>query len=283
MKKLIAVGLVISALLLVSCQKTEHARVVGVSMSVAADALVTGRGDTRYEGLLIIERSNGERIEALCDTALIRELTSGDMVEIEFDKELDSWKVVQISPSIEAVAAYLDLLAAEDAVIRAQAAKALVEMDVPAALTERERAMAILEKDAYVELSYRYQSGRLSTTALMDMDRRRVAYRHVQYHEFNDTLVSREVVTVWDGTMDTILVTEYDGYGRPIDPVYLCLDIMGSLLTRDGESITVPRSAFSPRQQTDTAFSGTEAEGATVYVCENCAGATGVDQCRFVW
>lgn len=91
--------IIIALFLFMGCSKTkpEQGKVVGVKTSFSLNEAVSGEIKNMYfEGALVLEKSNGEKVEALCDNSLIKNIKGGQMLEIEFDKELNSWKVVKI-------------------------------------------------------------------------------------------------------------------------------------------------------------------------------------------
>ena len=81
----------------IGCRKTDQGKVVGVKTSFSLDEAVSGEiKNMYYEGALILEKSNGEEVEAICDKSLYKNIKGGQILEIEFDKTLNSWKVVKI-------------------------------------------------------------------------------------------------------------------------------------------------------------------------------------------
>lgn len=80
-----------------SCNKTVQGKVVGIKASMGLNELQKGDvNNLFYEGKLIIEKPNGEKINALCDKELAKGIKGGQQVEIIFDKELDSWKIIRL-------------------------------------------------------------------------------------------------------------------------------------------------------------------------------------------
>jgi len=72
-------------------ETVQQVKVVGVKTSFSLNEALSGDiKNMYYEGALVLETSNGEEVEALCDTSLIKNIKGGQMLEIEFDKELDS-------------------------------------------------------------------------------------------------------------------------------------------------------------------------------------------------
>ncbi len=102
MRSRLLASIAIVSVSFVGCRDTEQAKVIGLTASVALSEAVAGEiRSLYYEGSLVLERSNGERVEALCETRLIDDIRGGQMVEIEFDEELDSWRVAKIMTPIE--------------------------------------------------------------------------------------------------------------------------------------------------------------------------------------
>ena len=87
----------LSLFLFAGCTKSDTGKVVGVKARMSLGELAGGEvSDMYYEGALVLEKSNGEQVEALCDTSLIKHIRGGQVLEIKFDKALDSWKVARI-------------------------------------------------------------------------------------------------------------------------------------------------------------------------------------------
>ena len=97
LRRVLLVATMLSLFMFIGCSKSEQGEVVGVKTSFSLDQAVSGEiKNMYYEGTLILEKSNGEKLEALCDKSLIKGIKGGQILEIEFDKTLNSWKVVKI-------------------------------------------------------------------------------------------------------------------------------------------------------------------------------------------
>lgn len=96
MKKIKFVLLIVFVLLF-ACNNVETGKVVGVKASFSLnDAMSDDIKSMYYEGQLVIEKSDGEKINAICEKSLVKSIKGGQEVEIVFDKDLDSWKVVRL-------------------------------------------------------------------------------------------------------------------------------------------------------------------------------------------
>ena len=49
-----------------------------------------------YENDLVLKKTDGKKIRAICPISLINDIKGGQMLEVEFDKELNKYKVVKI-------------------------------------------------------------------------------------------------------------------------------------------------------------------------------------------
>ncbi|MFC2151012.1 hypothetical protein ACFLSE_00675 [Bacteroidota bacterium] len=84
-------------LLLTGCAKKDKGKLVRISTSFSLNDAVDGKIENMYyNGTLILEKSNGEELEAVCDTSFINKIRGGQILKVKFDKELNSWKVIGI-------------------------------------------------------------------------------------------------------------------------------------------------------------------------------------------
>jgi hypothetical protein len=78
-------------------KNTEQGKLVGINTSFSLNDAAKGTiKDMYYEGKIIIEKSNGERREALCDLSLINKLKGGQTLKVIYDRKIKDWKVVAI-------------------------------------------------------------------------------------------------------------------------------------------------------------------------------------------
>jgi exopolysaccharide biosynthesis predicted pyruvyltransferase EpsI len=98
MKKILKVLLFLAIVAISSCSlKVEQGKVVGVQATTNFSKLDNiGDATIYYDGKLIIEKEDGEKIYAFCDKSIVEHIKGGTQVEIIFDKELDDWKVLKI-------------------------------------------------------------------------------------------------------------------------------------------------------------------------------------------
>lgn len=72
-------------------------KVVKVTVSFSLDEAVRGRvKNMYYEGALILKKDDGKEIKTLCPIEMVENIRGGQMLEVEFDKELNNYKVVKI-------------------------------------------------------------------------------------------------------------------------------------------------------------------------------------------
>ena len=79
--------------------KKDKGKLVGISFNMELSDMVSGRVDSEdmsYAGTITLEKANGEKIEALCEPSFAKTLEGGQLIEVVFDKELDSWKATKI-------------------------------------------------------------------------------------------------------------------------------------------------------------------------------------------
>ena len=96
----IALLLTLTAALVVGCgPRTETAVLVGVKASFGLDDAM-GDGltneDIEFAGVVVLERGDGSRVEAICDKELWPQLRGEQTLEIAPIEDSDSWKVIRI-------------------------------------------------------------------------------------------------------------------------------------------------------------------------------------------
>jgi len=98
MKKNLKIILILTIVIACACSsKVEQGKVVGVKANMNFSEINKVEDATiYYDGKLIIEKADGEKINAFCDKSLVEHIKGGTQVEIIFDKKLDDWKVSKI-------------------------------------------------------------------------------------------------------------------------------------------------------------------------------------------
>ena len=113
-----------------------------------------------------------------------------------------------------------------------------------------------------------------------------VAQIENEFHEYNNTLLKRQV-TRRGIAGDVIRVTDCDNYGRPQNLMYLCLDIKGDLIEKDGKPVLVKSFNAEQKSHTELSYFGLSrrllSQERKIYTCENCEEKTGIKNCRHVW
>jgi hypothetical protein len=72
-------------------------KLVKVTVSFSLDEAVRGKvKQLYYEGALVLKKDDGKEIKALCPIEIVENIRGGQMLEVEFDKELINYKVVRI-------------------------------------------------------------------------------------------------------------------------------------------------------------------------------------------
>lgn len=72
-------------------------KLVKVTVSFSLDEAARGKvKQLYYEGALVLEKDDGNEIKALCPIEIVENIRGGQMLEVEFDKELNYYKVVKI-------------------------------------------------------------------------------------------------------------------------------------------------------------------------------------------
>lgn len=72
-------------------------KLVSIAVSFSLDEAVSGEvKKLYYEGALNLRKNNGKMIRALCPKSLIDSIKGGQILEVEFDKELHNYKVIKI-------------------------------------------------------------------------------------------------------------------------------------------------------------------------------------------
>ena len=76
--------------------KKDKGEFVGAQVSFSLTDALDGRIENQiYLGTINIKKANGEQITVQCEHSLYESLKGGDIIEIEFDEELDSWKATK--------------------------------------------------------------------------------------------------------------------------------------------------------------------------------------------
>ena len=79
--------------------KKDKGELVGISYNIEFSKLTPGsvdEEDMEFAGTITLEKANGEQIKALCEPSLAKTLKGGQIIEVVFDKELDSWKATRV-------------------------------------------------------------------------------------------------------------------------------------------------------------------------------------------
>jgi hypothetical protein len=85
-------------LVLIACRKTDRGILVGVKAHFSLNDLQSGLTEKNvyYDGAIVIKKSNGKEIEAICDTSLAKKLKGGQTLKVVYDEKMAKWKVISI-------------------------------------------------------------------------------------------------------------------------------------------------------------------------------------------
>jgi hypothetical protein len=145
------------------------------------------------------------------------------------------------------------------------------------------------EEDALVE-TVRYDGRGFHHEMYLSGSLGVIAKRTIHRNRSNPRQVTAEALAVYPNLGETVHIADFSGQypdddkATP-DRMWVCLDQRGDVVTRDGNPVVV--RTFPAEQQTTfrRQYDGAHIERQTTRIspCENCAGRTGLPECRFVW
>jgi tetratricopeptide (TPR) repeat protein len=181
---------------------------------------------------------------------------------------------------------YIKALTSDDSEARFKAAKIILDLkEDPKALEVKSRALEIIEyEESFITSVVRYgPNGRPFIVSLKNLEGELIAKRVRVFSESNVNIISEERIV--DGvTNETIHIIKYE-HGEPTNFVFLCLDKRGNLIRESGKPVlkelfhALQRTSFE--KEYDGPFLIREIR--KIYPCEDCAGQTGIKNCRYVW
>jgi len=183
---------------------------------------------------------------------------------------------------------YIKALTSKNSETRLKAAKIVLDLkDNPKALEVRNQALKIIKyEESYITAKILFDPRtRPIVTVLKNLKGKIIAKRIPVFSKFN----TKWIITgerIFDVvTNKTIHITKYDKYGKPLNPMFLCLDKKGNIIKKSGKPILI--KSFYTLQQIKSKKEYSAGvlieEIRKIYPCENCAGQTGIKNCRYVW
>jgi HEAT repeat protein len=183
-----------------------------------------------------------------------------------------------------AIDIYIELLTCKNPDMRLKAARILLGLKDPKAVKLRAQAKKTIAAETHIVAKTTCNVYGLPTsTTLKNINNKVVAIR---VSKFNGSFIVSETLKV-DGKV--VHTTNYDKYSKPINRKWLCLDKNGNVI-RGKSGKPLLKIFKSARQKSVTTilyggFNPTIPSGKTtkIYPCENCAKATGLKNCVYVW
>jgi HEAT repeat protein len=183
--------------------------------------------------------------------------------------------------------AYKILLNGKDEKMRIKAAKALLHLKDPIPDDIRARALKVIDEESFIKLFIVYDKyQRKDVTHLDNIDGRMIAKQIYEYHDYNNTLISR-TVTIDSDSKDTLRITNYNNYGRLENYMYFCLDKKGNIIKNGSEPVLVKLYQFEQKEKSKIGYIGFSKvksyEIRKIYPCQDCVEKTSIESCRYVW
>ena len=183
----------------------------------------------------------------------------------------------------QAIDVYALFLKSDNPEMRFKAAKTVLDLKEPFDDNLKAPALKIMNEDAYITATSLYNpNGQPVFTALFNVEGEQVVRKNFIFNKYNSKLVSKETLIVKD---KPIHVTEYDSYGKPKKPIWLCFDKNGNIIEKNGNPIFVntfkaeQKSKIEDRRSLGRILS----RSIKIFPCKNCAESTQISNCKYVW
>ncbi|NIM13315.1 MAG: hypothetical protein GTO45_14480 [Candidatus Aminicenantes bacterium] len=181
---------------------------------------------------------------------------------------------------------YIKALTSKNSETRLKAAKIVLNLkDNPKALEVKNQALKIIKyEESYITSEILFDPRtRPIATVLKNLKGKIIAKKIPVFSKFNTKIITEE--RIFDVvTNKTIHITKYE-YGKPINPLFLCLDEKGNIIKKSGKPILIKSfyalQQIKSKKKYSTGFLIEEIR--KIYPCENCAEQTGIKNCRYVW
>jgi len=184
-----------------------------------------------------------------------------------------------------AVEVYIDIVKNSDSSeMRIKAAKILKDSKDPRAVKVQALVLNIIEEETYItELTLYDGYDRPAVRVLKNIDGKEVAKKQRMYNEYNGLQIDSEI-TFDLITGKIIHATEYE-FGKPKNPMWLCLDKKGNIIKKSGKPVLVKLFDAKQRYEHENVYNGAFIRGgiSNYFPCNNCAEKTGIKNCRYVW
>jgi len=187
----------------------------------------------------------------------------------------------------KAIEVYISFLSSKDSVMRVKSASILLNLDNSKAEELRDQVLKVLKEESFIELYTSYDKyGRAKSVGLSNIEGEKIAEKSRYFHDFNNELIRKEVISD-SKTSETLLIIDYNNYGKPINPMRLCLDIKGNIMKKNGKPIIVKPFEAQQESHSNISYRGLSQHISSVtikiYRCKNCEEMTGIKGCLFIW
>lgn len=184
-----------------------------------------------------------------------------------------------------AVEVYIDIIKnSNSSEMRIKAAKILTDSKDPKAVKVQALVLNIIEEERYIrELILFDEYGRSVVRILKNIDGKEVAKKQRAYNKYNGLQIDSEI-TFDIITGKIIHATEYE-FGKPKNPMWLCLDKKGNIIEKSGKPVLVKTFVAKQTYEHENEYHGAFIRRGirNYFPCKNCAEKTGIKNCRYVW
>ena len=186
----------------------------------------------------------------------------------------------------EAIELYIRSLNLGSDDLRLKVANIILNSKDPKAVKARPQARQVIASIIYITEIVNYGNyGRAASSVLKNRAGQEVAKKEIWFSPYNPTIKYAEVITdLITGYQFQAVI--YDDYGRPKNPMWLCLDKKGNIIRRSGKPVLVKQ--FDAQQKSEFEIVNNvrgfkDKKITKIYPCKNCAGQTGEKNCKYVW
>jgi len=127
--------------------------------------------------------------------------------------------------------------------------------------------------------------GKPVSRTLNNVEGKDVVKRKFIYNEENSKRITSEIIEDLM-TGREIHVMKYDSSGQPVNQKFICFDIRGNIIRRNGKAVLTEKNIELRKTELYTSYSVygyIERITITIYPSQELAGQTGVRNCKYIW